>query len=170
MSQVPRRLRRASAEDAELFFRWANDPDVRRNSFRSDPIAWSDHVRWFSAKLRSASTAIWVLEVGGMPAGQVRYEAEGETAEVGISIGAEHRGRGYSVELLRRSADLACRKLAVRKLIALVIEGNEASRKAFLHAGYREDGSVARGGRVAWRFERGCGEAGPGAISESPAR
>ena len=40
-------LRLACADDEALLLRWANDPQVRANSFSPDPIAPSDHHNWF---------------------------------------------------------------------------------------------------------------------------
>lgn len=39
-------LRKAEQSDMDLLFEWANDPAVRKNSFRSDPIPYADHVKW----------------------------------------------------------------------------------------------------------------------------
>ena len=44
-------FRRATIEDAELLFSWANDFDVRRNAFSQQEILWDEHVEWFQKKL-----------------------------------------------------------------------------------------------------------------------
>jgi RimJ/RimL family protein N-acetyltransferase len=157
VSASARSIRPVSPSDRELLFRWANDADVRRNSFHPEPIPWEDHVRWFARKLSSTDTAIWILEVDGVPAGQVRYERSGaDIAEVGISIAAEHRGRGHAADLLRRSAALACDRLGLRAIEAFVLIGNDASRRAFLRAGYRETGELTHLDQRARRFEHTC--------------
>ena len=150
-------VRPASAADRELLFRWANDAEVRRNSFHPDTIRWDEHVSWFDRTLVGDHRVIWVLEIDGVPAGQARYElvAPG-IAEVGISIASEFRGRGHAAELLRRTAPLACSRSGLTTIEAYVIVGNDASRRAFIRAGYRETGTEERYGRRAWRFELAC--------------
>ena len=40
-------LRKVNLNDVELIFKWANDPDVRNNSFNTNQIVWDEHVKWF---------------------------------------------------------------------------------------------------------------------------
>lgn len=55
-------LRPAVADDSRRLFDWANDPVVRSVSFRSEPIAWEDHSRWFAGKLTDPQAALFIAE------------------------------------------------------------------------------------------------------------
>ena len=39
-------LRTADENDMDLLFQWANDPDVRKNSFHSEPISYETHKKY----------------------------------------------------------------------------------------------------------------------------
>ena len=151
----------ATAQDAELLWRWANDPSVRANSFDSRPIPYDAHVTWLERRLTDPSARIWILEEDGQPAGQVRYERDGEVATVGISIDVEHRGHGDAKDLLERTAPLACSELNVSVLVALILINNVASKRAFERAGFVRTREEDHGGRMATRLERPCRPVAP---------
>lgn len=133
-------LRRAAVDDAELFHRWANDPDVRRNSFNPAAIPWEGHLAWFKSKLADPSAALFILEREGRPAGQIRFDLEGDTAEIDFSVDPAQRGRGLGRELLLRGMDRfqarAGRSMVFR---GTVKQSNPASAKAFLASGFAQE-------------------------------
>ena len=57
----------AKEEDAKLLWQWANDPDLRNNSFNPKHIEWRDHLKWFENKISSDGTRIWILEHNNDP-------------------------------------------------------------------------------------------------------
>lgn len=150
------RLRPVQAADRDILFKWANDPDVRANSFDPRPIAPETHLAWLERVLADSDVRMWILEVTGAPVGIVRYQRGADEAGVGISIAREHRGHGHGVSLLLESAPLACSELGVRALVALVLPGNEVSARAFLRAGFEAAGETEKAGRRALRFVRDC--------------
>lgn len=94
-------LRKATIDDMELFFFWVNDPLTRKNSFRQEPITWNEHVSWFENKLNSCQTNMWVLQTPqGLPVGQIRFDREGEKADIDYSLDPMVRGRGWGNTLL----------------------------------------------------------------------
>jgi L-amino acid N-acyltransferase YncA len=72
-----------------------------------------------------------------VPVGQVRYDRDGTTAEISVSIDSRFRGRGFGVAILQLSAPCACRDLDVVELRGLVKLSNAASMAAFTSAGFR---------------------------------
>ena len=138
------RLRPAAAQDALEVWRLANDPDVRRNSFRKDPIPLSAHLDWFAARLKDRAERFWILDAGGVVAGQVRYAKTGEEAEVHYSVRGAFRGKGLGTLALQASRGLACKDLGVKKLTGVVITPNEPSERSFLSAGWTKKGVETR--------------------------
>ncbi len=133
-------LRPVRKEDMELLFAWTNDPAVRRNSFQTDLIPLADHQRWFGKKILSDCVAFYIMEVDGIPAGQVRYEVEGEEALTNYSVAKEYRGRGFGAAMIvlaqeRLLADFP----GVKKITALVKSQNQASANIFRRLGYYEE-------------------------------
>ncbi len=151
------RLRSATAEDAKLIFDWANDPGVRAVSFSSEPIAWENHLTWFTAKLSDANYRIWVAEdAAGTPVGQVRFQIDGEAATISISLDAGQRGKNRGSLLIWA----ACRKIfaesALKEVLAYIKPDNQASIRAFEKAGFADWDEATVKGAAAWvcRMER----------------
>ena len=134
-------LRRASLEDAELLWEWANDPLVRSNSFNSDAIPIGNHMDWFKEKLASNSTIIYILETDKTPVAQIRYDCgEKECANISFSVASGYRGKGLGEQTLLLSAKRACRELGVKHLKGTVLDYNETSKRTFVKAGFRRIG------------------------------
>lgn len=130
-------LRPAVWEDAEILFKWANDPDVRNNAIYREPIALQEHLEWFKRKLGAESTRIYIMEYAGVPVGQVRYDREGEGWLIDYSVAGEHRGKGFGTKLIQQS--LAGFK--TEKIIAKVLHSNAASARVFQSTGFLATGT-----------------------------
>ena len=130
-------LREAEETDMDLLFSWANDPAVRKNSFRTDPIPYEDHVKWFHHVMEDKNAIQYIMMDDDIPVGQIRLNIDGEEAEIGYSIAANFRGRGYGHKILQ----LIVQKVQegqpqIKKLIAKVKPENGASKKLFESEGY----------------------------------
>ena len=150
-------LREATPDDAVLLFEWRNDAATRENSFNRDEIDLESHRRWFAQKLAARDrTRIWLMMNGGVPVGQVRYERQGDCAEISVSIDPAHRGEGLGTAILRASAPRACRELDVREVRGLVKLTNVGSLVAFERAGFRRAEDTAVSGEPAAVFVWSC--------------
>lgn len=130
-------LREAAQADMDLLFSWANDPLVRKNSFRSDPISYEDHVKWFNRIMEDNNVLQFILLDDDIPVGQIRLNLCNGDAEIGYSIIADYRGKGYGHRILQLikqkiQMDYPC----IKKLTAKVKPGNIASKKLFENEGY----------------------------------
>lgn len=137
------RLRPAQAADLWLYHWWANDPQVRRQSFNGDPISLEQHRRWFAARLGSPLALLRVLEDGhGLPLGQIRLEREttdAPRAVIGFSLDRLARGRGQAAPLLQLGlAELARCWGPAMEAYGEVRAENPASCRAFVRAGFQE--------------------------------
>lgn len=137
-------IRRATEQDMMLYFEWANDPDVRRNSFNQEPIALENHKQWFQKKLFDTNTFLYVLEQNGTPAGQIRFDVYTQTnqtiAEIGFSVAAEFRGRGLSLVLLTTGVEHFVQDAPTPLIVQGAVKPeNTASNKAFLSAGFHQE-------------------------------
>lgn len=144
------RVRRATLQDADDVLAWRNDEDARRASFSSAVIERSTHLPWFARKLEDPACVIYI-GVGGV--GFVRFEREGDYAEISVAVAPERRGGGMGTALLRA----ACAQYrhdvpGVDSLVALVREDNLASRRAFERAGFAVDAHTFVGGAPALRM------------------
>jgi RimJ/RimL family protein N-acetyltransferase len=151
------RIRRARDDDTFLLWLWANDPQTRKNSFKSEPIAWSTHKAWCSRSLSSPNSRIWILEHSYLPIGQIRYErVSAETAQISFCVAPRFRGKGVGTRLLQSTIHLAGRELGVHCVQGVTFLDNRASRGAFLKARFQVIEEKAIGGRACLIFQRSC--------------
>jgi RimJ/RimL family protein N-acetyltransferase len=147
-------LRQAREADARTLWEWANDREVRSQSFDERPFPWDAHVSWLADKLASPRCRIYVVEnESGEPVGQVRFDLQDdETAMIDFSVQADARGRGYGSEGLRIACHRAFADLAATSVVGLVKPANHASLRAFQRAGFDEDGVELVGSQRAMRM------------------
>jgi spore coat polysaccharide biosynthesis protein SpsF len=136
-------LRPATSLDCDQYFEWANDPEVRANSFNQETIPYDAHVRWFYQKL-DLKDQLWVLtrtktgmahlnqfgdecDCDHIPIGQIRLQQEQDHTEIHYSIAKEHRGKGNG----RRIVQIALSKISTWPVVAQVKQTNRSSRVIF---------------------------------------
>ncbi len=132
----PLSLRKATKADAEILFRWRNDPDARANSFHTEPIPYEEHIAWLETTLRNPAQEIYILCKTGTPVGQVRLSSENGTAAISYSIDAEYRGQGYGRAILRLAENLCAERGNPSTLCGYVKKQNIASQVIFEKLGY----------------------------------
>jgi RimJ/RimL family protein N-acetyltransferase len=98
------------------------------------------------------------LDAEGQPIGQVRFDIDAAEAVISVSLTDRFHGRGYGPEVIR----LAVRELLgarpVARVDAYIRTENLRSSRAFLEAGFTEQGTTAVRGHPArlmvWHKER----------------
>jgi RimJ/RimL family protein N-acetyltransferase len=115
---------------------------TRAASFDSTPIAEAGHAAWLATRLADADSRLWIAEDHDGPWGLVRFQVDGAGAEIGVSIGAGHRGRGLAAPLIRAGVRrLFSERDAVDLVTASIRPENGPSISAFGLAGFtRSDG------------------------------
>lgn len=149
--QVPISLRPAIAVDEALVLRWANDPQVRKNSFSPEPIAPEDHHYWFEEGLSDPNRLLLIATTAdGCPIGQIRFDrqpistqADASEAAVTLSLDRCARGNGLAADLVR----LGLRAMEQRwgstlEAVAEVLKTNTASNACFARAGFVPDSEL----------------------------
>lgn len=131
-------FRNATENDVRLYFEWANDEEVRRQSFNTDKIEWDQHIGWFNKRLSDPDTIMLIFEnEDGKPVGQIRFQREeGNHHVIGISIAKDFRGKGYAVTLLKNSSDHFLKMHSNSTIQAYIKNTNNASIKSFKKAGF----------------------------------
>jgi RimJ/RimL family protein N-acetyltransferase len=82
-----------------------------------------------------------------------RASAEGpKELEVGYTIGRPYWGQGYATEAAAAARDFALEQLGARRLIALIIDGNEASENVARKLGFEHERDIVFGHRDAKLF------------------
>lgn len=133
----PVRLRPARPEDADVLFEWVNRPDSLAGKLKTTaPIARADHDAWFARRLSSPDAAIWIAEVAGVPAGQVRLELTDGALDVDIYVEPSHRRQGLGIAILKAVRKEAAERWPGVPLCARIKRDNRASQGLFARAGY----------------------------------
>ncbi|MBO6899848.1 MAG: GNAT family N-acetyltransferase [Rhizobiaceae bacterium] len=141
-------LRRLTPNDVtDAYVGWLNDPDVYRFletrlsvqnkksvlDFVAEKAA-SDNEFLFGMFLRDSGRHIGNIKVGPI-------HRHHKVADVSLLIGERDCwGKGYAAEAITAVSRHAFEKLGVAKLSAGMYVANEGSRRAFLKAGYRQEG------------------------------
>ena len=130
-------LRPVERSDADVLFRWLNEPDRRATSFRtSGPVAWIDHVAWLDRHLDDANGWHALALMDGKPAGQVRIEREDGSAVVSLYVDQAFRGCGVGQRLIEAACREAGRRWPGLPVLAHVRADNPASLAFFQHSGF----------------------------------
>ena len=134
------KLRKAQLSDLDLYFRWANDPDARQNAVLAKQITYDEHCAWFSKKVTSKDTCLWVLEQNEAPIGQIRFDIDRVQKETTISyfIAQEYRGQGIGLSIVKMGLELFFKtEENILFINAVVKSTNGASLKIFDNLGFR---------------------------------
>ena len=145
------RLRPAMATDEALLLRWANDPQVRSNSFTSEQITPEDHHRWFQRGLNNPQRMHLIATTAdGCPVGQIRFDQQSLSPEraaneavVALSLDRCARGYGLAGELIRKGLIALHQHWGpTTNVVAEVLTTNSASNACFAQAGFKQEPNV----------------------------
>lgn len=149
-------VRPVQPQDSPLLWYWANDPQVRANSFSTDFIPWTAHQGWFERKQQDHLCHFYLLLDGhGLPVGQARFDLDPALthAIISVSLDASYRGQGHGGELIALAARQLLKEHAIDEIHAYIKLDNAGSLRAFTKAGFHEQGPKAEiGGHAATRF------------------
>jgi UDP-2,4-diacetamido-2,4,6-trideoxy-beta-L-altropyranose hydrolase len=131
-------MRRASFSDSPKLFEWRNHPTIRTVSKNSGLIAWESHHIWLTTVLADNDRELLIGYIKDEPVGVVRFDKEGDAAEVSIYLVPEggFSGQGSSL-LLSAEQWLKKNRSDIKCVRACIMGGNELSKRLFLGAKYR---------------------------------
>lgn len=130
-------LRPLEYGDIDNVFELSNEDEVRKYSFEQDKIRFEDHKLWFNNKIEDSEDLFLVINVDEVFAGQVRFDFDGESATISISIKSPFRGFGLGNIFLQKSIQYLKIKFPYIKIIkAYIKENNKKSLKLFENMGF----------------------------------
>ena len=146
------RLRAVEPEDAEVLYRWENDPAVWSVSGTTEPFSRAQIEHFVERQLKGedlfrTGQLRLMIEVSerSRTIGTVdlfEYDPLHGRAGLGILIyDAEERGRGYAADAVETLCRYAREKLRMHQLWCNVGADNEASLGLFRKLGFREVGT-----------------------------
>lgn len=130
-------FRKATAGDMLLYFKWANDPMTRAQSFHPDPIKIEDHRGWFTNKLEDPKVMMYILEYKGRSVGQIRFGING-VALLSYSIDPSERGKSFGTYMVKKAIlQLETDLDRPINIVGYVKKSNLASNKALSNLGFK---------------------------------
>ena len=137
-------FRKAVLADVKLYFDWVNDSSVRAQSYSSNAIDFENHKKWFKTKLEDDSCMLLLFQNEEKSnIGQIRIQKENvKEALIGISIAAEHRGKGLAKEMLLLASDYFLENNKGYLINAYIKKQNISSKQAFEKAGFEFDNII----------------------------
>lgn len=129
-------LRPVEKKDYEKILEWRNDPDVRINSLTQHIIPINEHIEYWNNFLANIANFAFIVVCDNKDIGVLKLINIDETTyKIDIFISKHSRNRGLGPKILEIAKDVAIQK-GIKKLIAKIRYGNEASKKAFEKVGF----------------------------------
>jgi hypothetical protein len=130
-------MRKATIHDSQDLFNWRNHPKIRAASKDSAIIEWKDHQKWFGRVVDDTEHELLIGVSDDCPVGVVRFDKEGDAAEVSIYIVPDSKFVGQGRKLLLSAENwLKANRTDIKKIRASVLGENMASQSLFLDLNY----------------------------------
>lgn len=147
------KMRLANTTDADIYYNWANDELVRKNSYQSNEINYQEHITWFNQKIKSGSCFFYIFETeAGNPVGQVRIDSSNNEVIIGVSVDKDFRGKGIAAEMIERASENYMNHSKKATITAYIKKENTASIKQFQKAGFIIENEVVISGIPSFRL------------------
>lgn len=155
LSITPLHFRFAAKEDTYLYFRWVNDPEVRKNSFNQNSILYDEHVKWFSSKVNDPNYYFYLFfDQTDTPVGQVRIEKSGKETIIDISMDKSFRGLSLGALMLEDACSDYLKKFPEEVICSLVKKENIASYSIFKKVNFVDVSQVSIQGQDIYKLCR----------------
>ncbi len=153
-------VRQATERDAEILWRWRNDPEVRSVSLDSQPIGHAQYLNEFKRGINDPYITMFIAEDGqNQPIGHICFDSTStrDSALIGIIVDQSQRGRGLGTLMIRRSCEqffqLANHSVGtLDSIVAQIKQGNTAGERAFRAAGFVGIQPAVINGKITHQF------------------
>lgn len=103
------------------------------------PVTWEEHCKWFNNIFEKKIPILFIIKMGAIPIGQVRFDLWDECSYlVSIYLLEEYIGKGLGVVALQKGIELMTQEKTDIKFIAFIKTGNIASQTVFSKTGFTE--------------------------------
>ena len=148
--QINTEVRKPTTEDLFKTFEWANDRELRRQSYSSDPISLDEHTTWFNKKLTDPLTHMYIFVYKDTPVAVVRFDVSDEVI-ISFSVDRDYRSRGWGKLVLKRGLETFRQNFGRHiNIVAYVKNENESSIRIFRGLGFSEN--VAKEYRNSYKY------------------
>lgn len=134
----PLSVRPATLSDAELLFRWRNDPLTIAGSRSGSGVEWDGHIRWLSDQLLHKDRIFLIGVADTLPFGLVWFSLNrGGVWETSVSLDNGFRGRGMATKLLFSALQWMISCKDANAFSTEIGDDNTAAIKMYERCGFR---------------------------------
>jgi RimJ/RimL family protein N-acetyltransferase len=133
------RFRKAETKDVDIYFNWANDPEVRQHSYNQESIPYEKHVEWFNRNINDPAHLFLIFfdPDENIPLGQVRFVKDSsKNAIISVSVDQHFRGKGLGTQVISLASVFFHEHDDASSVTAYIKQDNIASLKSFIAAGF----------------------------------
>lgn len=136
------KVREATIQDAESIFHWRNDPVSKKAFVNNTSVQWDEHLSWFTEKLASSQSHIFIIEDVNEKLGVCRFDRISKynnVFDVSLNTNPNIRGNGLGKDILKSALNLFTSKVDNKKSIELTAKirrENKASKHVFMKNGF----------------------------------
>ena len=134
------KARPATIKDKAQLLAWANDEEIRKQSFMTKKITKEEHDKWLSNVFADQNNQkLFILENHDTsPCGQVRFSrTDRDDWEIHFSMDPKYRGQKLGEHLIRVGLDVFLGKEHRSRITAKVKNDNAASLRVLAKAGFQ---------------------------------
>jgi len=134
------KARFATIKDKAQLLVWANDAEIRKQSFMTKKVTKEEHDKWFSKVLADKDNQrLFILENNDeSPCGQVRFSrTERDDWEIHFSMDPQYRGQRLGVKLICAGLHGFLGEGHKSRITAKVKNDNAASLRVLAKAGFQ---------------------------------
>lgn len=134
-------LRPADMGDAEVLWKWANDPETRRSASDRPVVPWENHLAWLTGQLASEQVKIWIgIDGDARKIGSIRFDTRDRwtTARLSYVVDPDSRGRQLARKLVAYGTSLLLSERPDVEIWADVMDENTRSLRVFRGLGWLE--------------------------------
>jgi RimJ/RimL family protein N-acetyltransferase len=109
------------------------------------PLTYDAFVEFYEKQLGKETNAEFAVDVDGALVGRAslfEFDDLARNAELGISFGPEHRGKGYGRDAIRVLLDYGFRHRNLHRVWLEALATNEPALRAYAAAGFVEEGRL----------------------------
>jgi len=136
-------LRKVTASDSNNLLAWRNEDSTIPWMGQTRRLTVEEHNLWFTKALHDNNLLFLIIEVDGVPVGQIRYQrsnhAQASTAaKVSINIASQHHGKGLATLAFAKGSALVRSTNFAQSVFANVLPNNFGSIRAMEKAGFKK--------------------------------
>jgi len=133
-------VRKAGEQDLECCYHWANDPEVRAQSYNQANITLQEHLAWFNNKLKDSNSYFYILESENEPVAQIRFQVTGGEAVLGYLASSTIRAKGLGTTIIGKGIEAFVNDYRQHvHIIGYVKKANIASQRSFERLAFKKE-------------------------------